>query len=169
MFLVAFIRKDDFLRLNPNSIQSNYITLGVMNIIGNKGALMLKFNLYNKSFSFINCHLVAGVSKGEQRCDMMGNALKGISLQRPQDRFEPDAAFDYNFIMGDLNMRYKSTYIDFIEFVDFAKDYIVEYDEMYEQTTKFQRFPGYHEEPIDFMPTYKCDSLSNGIYINKKN
>lgn len=100
---------------------------------------------------------------------MMGNALRGISLQRPQDRFEPDASFDYNFIMGDLNMRYKSTYADFIEFVDFAKDYLEEYDEFYEQTKSFNRFPGYHEEPIDFMPTYKCDSLSNGIYINKKN
>ena len=65
MFLVAFIRKGDFLKLNPSSIQSNYITLGVMNLIGNKGALMLKFSLYNKSFSFINCHLVAGVAKGD--------------------------------------------------------------------------------------------------------
>lgn len=65
-------------------------------------------------------------------------------------------------------MRFKSTYTDFIEFVDFAKDYIQDYDELYEQTNVCNRFPGYHEEPINFMPTYKCDSLSNGIYINKK-
>lgn len=32
-------------------------------------------------------------------------------------------------------MRFKSTFTDFIEFVDFAKDYIQEYDELYEQTT----------------------------------
>lgn len=35
-----------------------------MNLIGNKGALMLRFKLYEKTFNFINCHLVAGVDKG---------------------------------------------------------------------------------------------------------
>jgi hypothetical protein len=70
--------------------------------------------------------------------------------------------------MGDLNMRFKSKYSDFIEFVDYAKDYLKEYDEMYEQVNLLKRFPGYHEEPIDFMPTYKRDSVSNGVYINKK-
>ena len=80
MFLVAFIRKDDFLRLNPNSVQSNYVPLGILGVIGNKGALMLKFTLYERNFCFINCHLVAGVSKGVARCDMMSDALKGISL-----------------------------------------------------------------------------------------
>lgn len=64
MFLVAFVHRNDVLRLNSNSVESNYITLGVMNIIGNKGALLLKFTLYDKTFSFINCHLVAGVLKG---------------------------------------------------------------------------------------------------------
>lgn len=64
---------------------------------------------------------------------MMGNALRGIDVQKPQDKYEPDADADYNFIMGDLNMRFKAKYSDFIEFVDYAKDYIKEYDELYEQ------------------------------------
>jgi hypothetical protein len=29
-------------------------------------------------------------------------------------------------------------------------------------------FDNIHEEPITFMPTYKRDSNSNGVYINKK-
>lgn len=167
MFLVAFVHRNDVLRLN--SVESNYITLGVMNIIGNKGALMLKFNLYERSFSFVNCHLVAGAFKGTQRCDMMGTALKGISLQKPKDRFEPDATADYNFILGDLNMRFKAKYTDFIEFVEFAKEHIPTYDELYEQRHERNRFPGYHEEAIDFMPTYKRDDRSNGVYVNKNN
>jgi hypothetical protein len=99
---------------------------------------------------------------------MMGNALRGIDVQKPQDKYEPDADADYNFIMGDLNMRFKAKYSDFIEFVDYAKDHIKEYDELYEQRYLWHRFPGYHEEPITFMPTYKRDSNSNGVYINKK-
>lgn len=65
-------------------------------------------------------------------------------------------------------MRFKSRYTDFIEFVDYAKDYLKEYDELYEQRHLLNRFPGYHEEPIDFMPTYKRDAISNDVYINKK-
>lgn len=64
MFLIVFIHKKDILRLDNTSIKSNYVTLGVMNIIGNKGALMIKFTLYDRIFCFINCHLVSGASKG---------------------------------------------------------------------------------------------------------
>lgn len=62
MFLVGFIHKKDVLRLN--SVETNLITLGVMNIIGNKGALILKFTLYERTFLFLNSHLVAGAWKG---------------------------------------------------------------------------------------------------------
>lgn len=34
---------------------------------------------------------------------------------------------------------------------------IPELDELFEQRNVFMRYPGYHEEPITFMPTYKCD------------
>lgn len=41
MFLVAFINKNDLRGLKIKSVKTNYLTLGVMNIIGNKGGLML--------------------------------------------------------------------------------------------------------------------------------
>ena len=50
-----------------------------------------------------------------------------------------------------------------------AKDEIKLYDELYEAIEKKNRFPGYYEHPISFMPTYKRDANSNYIYINKKN
>jgi len=165
MFLVAFVSKKDVLRLN--SVETNLITLGVMNIIGNKGAMILKFNLYERTFLFLNSHLVAGAWKGTQRCDMMSDALKGISNQKPADRFEPDAAADFCILTGDMNMRFKARFSDFIEFVDFAKENMSSYDELYEQRHERGRFPGYHEEPIEFMPTYKRHAFNNEIYINK--
>jgi len=46
---------------------------------------------------------------------------------------------------------------------------IEELDELYEMRFKHGRYPGYHEEPIKFMPTYKCEIFqNNGKYINKK-
>lgn len=165
MFLVAYISKKDVLRVN--SVETNLLALGVMNLIGNKGALILKFNLYERNFLFLNSHLVAGAWKGQQRCDMMSDALRGISLQNQKDRFEPDAVNDYCFLMGDMNMRFKAKYSDFINFVEFAKEHMYSYDELYEHRVEKGRFPGYHEEPIDFMPTYKRHAQNNDIYINK--
>ena len=110
MFLVAFVHRNDFIGFKVKSVQTNYLTLGVMNIIGNKGGLILQFNLYNKTFSFINVHLASGATKAVSRADMMGAALKGISVQKQSDKFEPDAIADFNFIIGDMNSRFKSTY-----------------------------------------------------------
>jgi hypothetical protein len=165
MFMVAYVHKRDILRCN--SVETNLLALGVMNIIGNKGALIIKFNLYDRSFLFLNCHLVAGAWKGTQRCDMMSDALKGINVQKVHERFEPDAVSDVNVLMGDMNMRFKARFTDFIEFVEFAKDHLYSYDELYEHRHEHGRFPGYHEEPIDFMPTYKRHSKNNDVYINK--
>lgn len=132
MFLVAFIHKTDFIGLKVKSVQTNYLTLGVMNIIGNKGGLMLQFTLYGKTFSFVNVHLTSGASKSGMRADMMGAALKGISLSKTVDKFEPDAVADFNFIIGDLNARFKSTYTQHIENVTHSQNLIEELDEMYE-------------------------------------
>ena len=51
-----------------------------MNIIGNKGGLILQFTLYQKTFSFVNVHLASGAKKAGSRADMMGAALKNITL-----------------------------------------------------------------------------------------
>jgi len=41
MFLVAFIHRKDLIGLKVKSVQTNYLTLGIMNLIGNKGGIML--------------------------------------------------------------------------------------------------------------------------------
>lgn len=114
-------------------------------------------------------HLASGAKKAISRADMMGAALKGISLSKTIDKFEPDAVADFNFIVGDLNSRFKSTYTVHIDKVDQSCNLIEDLDELYEMRHLQRRYPGYHEEPITFMPTYKCDLQDNGKYINKNN
>lgn len=78
----------------------------------------------------------------------MGTALKGITLSKTVDRIEPDAIADFNFIMGDMNSRFKTTYSHHIDKVDQSKHLIEELDELYEMRHKRYRYPGYHEESI---------------------
>jgi hypothetical protein len=51
-----------------------------------------------------------------------------------------------------------------------AYKFIETLDELTEAKRDHQRFPGYHEAPISFKPTYKCSDSSNECadYINKK-
>lgn len=41
-------------------------------------------------------------------------------------------------------------------------------DELFEMRLEKNRYPGYHEEPISFMPTYKCEINEYNKFINKK-
>jgi len=67
MFLVVLVRKEDhpFVR----GVRSSSIALGVMNVVGNKGGLLLEFSIYDHVISIMNCHLLSGAFKGEKRSD----------------------------------------------------------------------------------------------------
>ena len=164
MFIVAFCHKKDAQRVH--SVQTNSVALGVMNMVGNKGALLLQFSIYDRQMCFVNCHLESGAFKGRERLEMAANALKQINPSK--DKFEPDAKADYSFFLGDTNFRYKTTYSEFIEHIAQATEHFPLYDELYEAMNLNNRFPGYHEEPITFMPTYKRDEKVNDVYTNKK-
>ena len=62
----------------------------------------------------------------------MGAALKGISVSKQSDRFEPDAVADFNFIIGDMNSRFKSTYTQHIDHVHNSHKMVEKLDEIYE-------------------------------------
>jgi hypothetical protein len=63
----------------------------------------------------VNVHLTAGANKAISRADMIGAVLKGVCLSKFTDKFEPDAVADFSFIVGDLNSRFKSTYLEHID------------------------------------------------------
>lgn len=129
-----------------------------MGLVGNKGGLLLQFSLYDKTFAFINCHLKSGADKGSKRSKMMATILQNIGIGK--DSITPDATADYAVILGDLNYRLKSTFLQHIKNVDNSKNLLAELDELYEAKSHY-RYPGYKEMPIKFNPTYKRESFSN--------
>lgn len=99
---------------------------------------------------------------------MVANALREISIAKPNERCEPDAEGDFNFFMGDTNFRFLPTFTEFIDDIDDAMKFIPKHDELTIARRQWHVFPEWHEEPITFMPTYKRDDKSNAVYINKK-
>jgi hypothetical protein len=66
--LVAYVRQSDQHALS--NWRTSHIACGVMNVIGNKGGVQIRFNLYDHGFTFLNCHLAPGAFHLKQRVDM---------------------------------------------------------------------------------------------------
>ena len=71
---------------------------------------MVQLTLYNLKFSFINCHLISGAENVDARLRMAADLLKSVSGASGTDALGPDATSDFNFFMGDLNMRFNQTF-----------------------------------------------------------
>ena len=76
LMLCVFVKRKhlDFM----HSRTSNVIALGLAGYFGNKGGLNIQFTLYERTFSFINCHLTHGANSDQARLDMMAEILKKV-------------------------------------------------------------------------------------------
>ena len=63
--LVIFVRST--LIKNISKVKVNSVKTGAKNLLGNKGAVGICFNIFNLSIMIINCHLAALQGRSEQR------------------------------------------------------------------------------------------------------
>ena len=63
--LVIFIRTN--LIRNISKVKTYYVKTGAKNLLGNKGAVGISFNVFNISLMIANCHLAALQDRNDQR------------------------------------------------------------------------------------------------------
>lgn len=73
LFLVVFVKKK--LLKGIVNIEKSFKATGMGGYLGNKGGILIKFTLFEKTFAFICVHLTAGTNKAMQRSEMMGKIL----------------------------------------------------------------------------------------------
>jgi hypothetical protein len=154
MFLVVFVRRN--LMKHIKQVQKGSIPLGVLSMIGDKGAVMIQMTLLDKVWSFVSCHLASGPDLGSKRSEMFATALSALSRQLGSE-FDMDGVSDFNFILGDLNYRFKTTYQRHIKRVEESKNMLYDLDELTYETMINKKYRKYFEMPINFDPTYKRD------------
>ena len=115
----------------------------------------------------MNCHLASGPDLGSRRSEMFATALSALSKQIGSE-FDTDGAADFNFILGDLNYRFKTTYQKHIKRVEESKNMLFDLDELTYERMINNKYPKYLEMPINFDPTYKREFDQAFSYINKK-
>ena len=81
-------------------------------VVGNKGGLQMYFKYNDKYYNFIGCHLVHGQDNRIKRDEMIEELIKVFRIDRTE--LDPDMIADYNFIMGDLNYRFESTFEEMV-------------------------------------------------------
>jgi hypothetical protein len=55
---------------------------GVGNLIGNKGAVQMYFNLNDRTYSIYGCHLLHGQNNSIKRDEMMADLIKEMKIER---------------------------------------------------------------------------------------
>ena len=95
--------------------------------------------------------------------------MKMQELQNRINGLELDQLADYNFYIGDLNYRLKTTYSELnnTNVREEAINMIPTHDQLVEAMQE-GHYPGYVEQPITFLPSYKM-STNEMLYIDKKN
>ena len=155
--LVIFIRSS--LIKDISKVKTNTVKTGAKNLLGNKGAVGISFNIFNLSLMFINCHLAA---------------LQGRIIQRNIDfercvtnMAENYQGFDFIVLMGDLNYRLNNLNIN-MEKIKSEHLKFLTYDQLkHEKNTKRLNMCGFREGEINFKPTFKYwNNTNNYQYID---
>ena len=155
--LVIFIRSS--LIKNISKVQANTVKTGAKNLLGNKGAVGISFNIFNLSIMIINCHLAANQPRSQQR---------NIDFERcVSNMTDSYKSFDFVVLMGDLNYRLNNLNIN-MDKIQQEHLLFLNYDQLkYEKNIKRLNMNGFKEGEINFKPTFKYwNNTNNYQYID---
>ena len=165
-------------------VEYDSVKCGVMNKLGNKGAIIIRFRLDDTSLCFINCHLEAGHKKMNERVNNI-NDIHWKAFQKEgvgKKKEEKIENMDYKFLFGDLNFRINMpnnevrSALEAHQYAMGKKDVItgfellkplMEKDQLTMSKNNCEFLEKYQEGTLMFAPTYKYD-VNTDIYDTSK-
>lgn len=146
-----------------SDVQTDTVGVGVMGVGGNKGAVSIRFQLYDSQLCFVCAHLAAHMNQVLARNNDYHNCCKRLSFVK--DRSKPKShlncydIFQHEFLywLGDLNYRINNTDLDLVYQKIKNKDwaYLTKLDQLIVEKANGNAFAPFTEGPINFAPTYK--------------
>ena len=155
--LIIFIKKNLFQHISK--INKNVVKTGAKNLLGNKGAVGISFNIFNLSIMIINCHLAAYQKKSEKRNENFFRIINNMNNNYQN--------FDFIVLMGDLNYRLNNLNVD-MKLMQNDPLSFLNYDQL-QNEIDFKRLNlfGFKESKINFKPTFKYwNNTNNYQYID---
>jgi len=156
MLLTVYVQTKHYPHISEISTES--CGTGIIGVMGNKGAVSIRFKLHNSTIAFANSHLAAHLAEYEKR----NQDFKDINSKLQFSQFDPPMKLSQHNIviwLGDLNYRLDDLEVDQVKaLIDETKlDELYKFDQLRKQKDAGKVFQGYSEGKISFKPTYKFD------------
>lgn len=158
--LALMVYVDSRLAAHVTDAQAEAVGVGLLGVGGNKGAVCVRFDLYDTSFCFVNSHLAAHQAHVSARNADYHTIVKRLAFTAVGGEHKDVGMFDHDVVMwiGDLNYR-----------LDLASDlghvhqrirlqdwhYLLDHDQLNVEKAERRAFEVFREGPINFAPTYK--------------
>eukprot|EP00164_Ancoracysta_twista_P007937 GFYU01011378.1.p1 GENE.GFYU01011378.1~~GFYU01011378.1.p1 ORF type:complete len:727 (-),score=210.50 GFYU01011378.1:188-2368(-) len=154
LMLIVYVK--DELVPHIKQLYSDSVGVGIMNMMGNKGAVSIRFQVFDSTVCFVNTHLDADKYYVERRNQDYKDIIRRLT-------FGHDSSinlFDHDKIvwLGDLNYRMNSDYDD-VRAKIAKQDWkaLAGLDQLTVQRRKGFAFTEFTEAPLEFAPTYKYE------------
>jgi phosphatidylinositol-bisphosphatase len=140
-----------------SEVETSAVPTGFAGLIGNKGAVGIRFKVFDSCFGFVNCHLAAGQAPPEKRNADLEDIAKRIFNEVGvwESGIE---AIDNLFYMGDLNYRVNLGLEEAHEAIK-GRNFkaLLAFDQLSFERRNGRSLQDFAEAEITFAPTYKFD------------
>jgi endonuclease/exonuclease/phosphatase family metal-dependent hydrolase len=150
-----------------SNIDSYKVKTGLGSTCGNKGSVMVRFNISTTSICIWNCHLPTGNTAVETRC----RQLEYIAAKGFAKRTTPSSINDHDgkILLGDLNFRIDLSNSETRSLASTGNvQRLIDHDQLLKVKDRHCLLRQYREMPITFLPTYKYDLCSDQYDTSKK-
>ena len=152
----------------PIAASSQTTSLGMMRgMIGNKGAVGISIRIKETWICFIGCHLTAHFGGLTKRNMDLATIEAKLIFTLNQNSCRPQIGdHDIVILAGDLNYRINVGSLSELEnsLKTRSYDYLLKKDQLIEEMKNKRVLEGWHEQAINFPPSYKIKPQSNTYY-----
>ena len=175
LLLCVFVREE--LAPHVRCVASENVKTGLGGVVGNKGAVALRFELHGESLCFITAHLPSGSSaeKKESRNTAMRGVLRALAASFASASpapLPPPLEHSGCWLLGDLNYRLTLPGTE-VRWRVWCRDWrallmSAQLSAQLRGEPGATTYEAFHEAEIDFKPTYKFDIGTNSYDTSEK-
>lgn len=158
MMLIILVQEKHFAYVSKVAIDT--VGTGIMNKLGNKGAVAVRFELHNTSICFVNAHMAAHLEEVERRNEdhdcIFQRTCFHMNINSPPKTIKDH---DHIYFIGDMNYRINPSDAVNIREVASSGDFkiLLENEQLNQQRAIKRVFHKFNEGDILFKPTFKYD------------
>ncbi|XP_045610419.1 inositol polyphosphate 5-phosphatase OCRL isoform X2 [Procambarus clarkii] len=141
------------------NVASDTVGTGIMNKMGNKGAVSVRLDLHSTSICFVNAHLAAHQEELERRNEdhdcIFQRTCFNLNINSPPKTIKDH---DHIYFIGDMNYRINPCDVNIREVAKSGElKILLEHEQLTQQRTLKRIFHNFKEGKITFKPTFKYD------------